>query len=131
MPADADAVFDVLTDLESMADWLPRAVDIELCGPNVIRLWMRSGDGEVDLERRVHIDWDRLRVEWGSESTTSYTGWLQVLRLAPDRSAVTVEVNGPAGVSANRVNTWVEEALDALATVVATEPRPPQHLQPI
>ena len=125
MPADADVVFDVVSDLEAMTTWLPGAVEIELSGPNVIRLWVRAGEDDVDLERRVRIDWERLRIEWGSESTTSYSGWLQVQRLTPGRSAVTVEVKGPAGVAHSRVNAWVEEALDALATVVATEPRPP------
>jgi hypothetical protein len=130
MSADADSVFDVLSDLESMTTWLPSAVEIELSGPNLIRLWMGSGDKEIDLERQVRIDWDRLRVEWGGEATTSCTGWLQVLRLAPGRSAVTVEVSGPAGVSRSRVDNWVEEALDTLAALVATPPRQPVTTAP-
>ncbi|MFS8097472.1 SRPBCC family protein [Lentzea alba] len=121
MPADAEAVFDIVSDLENMTTWLPGSVEIELSSPNRIRVWLPGRHAEFGLERRVWIDWDRLRVKWGSESTTACSGTLQVLRLADDRSAVTVQLIGPPGASAIHVNTWVESALDALETVIATE----------
>ncbi len=121
MPADAEAVFDIVSDLEHMTSWLPGSVEIELSGPNLIRLWLPGRHADLDLQRQVAIDWDRLRITWGNEPTTSCTGTLQVLRLAHDRSAVTVQLTGPPGASASSVDTWVEAALDALETVIATE----------
>lgn len=121
MPADAEAVFDVVSDLENMTAWLPGSVEIELSGPHLIRLWMPGRHAELGLERQVAIDWDRLRVTWGGESAISCTGTVQVLRLAADRSAVTVRLTGPSGSSASQVDAWVESALDALETAIATE----------
>lgn len=121
MPADAEAVFDIVSDLENMTTWLPGSVEIELSSPNLIRLWLPGRHAEFGLERRVWIDWDRLSVRWGSESTITCSGTLQVLRLANDRSAVTVQLTGPPGASAVQVDTWLEAALDALETVIAAE----------
>lgn len=121
MPADAEAVFDIVSDLEHMTTWLPGSVEVELSGPNLIRLWLPGRHADLDLQRQVDIDWDRLRITWGNEPATSCTGTLQVLRLAHDRSAVTVRLTGPPGASASSVDTWVEAAFDALETVIATE----------
>jgi uncharacterized membrane protein len=126
MPADADAVFDVLSDLDNMTTWLPDSVEIELSGPGLIRLWLPGLHTEVDVERQVDIDWERLRITWGSENTTSCTGTLRVLRLTPDRSAVSVQLTGPPGASARSVDAWIEAALNALETVVASECRTKQ-----
>ncbi|WP_434446751.1 SRPBCC family protein [Lentzea sp. E54] len=123
MPADADTVFDVVSDLENLTSWLPGAVEIELSSPRQIRLWLPRRHGDLDLERRVEIDWDRLRISWGAESTTSCSGRLQVLRLSQDRSAVTVQLTGLPYVRASRVHSWVDEALDALVAVVLMERR--------
>jgi uncharacterized protein YndB with AHSA1/START domain len=123
MPADAEAVFDVLTDLDNMTAWLPDSVEIELSGPNLIRLWFPGRHAGLDVERRVAIDWDRLRITWGTESTTSCSGTVQVLRLAAGRSAVSVRLTGPPGTSPGAVAAWLDAALDALDRVVAAECR--------
>ncbi|SEQ86670.1 hypothetical protein SAMN05216188_1067 [Lentzea xinjiangensis] len=121
MPADADAVFDVLSDLDNMATWLPDPIEVELFGPRLIRLWLPGLHADVDVERQVTIDWDRLRISWGSETTTSCNGIVQVLRLTAGRSAVHVRLTGPPGASRSAVDTWVHAALDALESVVAAE----------
>ncbi len=121
MPADAEAVFDVLSDLDNMTVWLPDSIEVELSGPNLIRLWLPGLHTDVDVERRVSIDWERLRITWGSETTTSCNGTVQVLRLTANRSAVCVRLTGPPGASRSTVDTWVESALDALEAVVAAE----------
>jgi hypothetical protein len=132
MPADAEAVFDVVSDLDNMTTWLPDSVEVELSGPNLIRLWFPGRHADVDVERRVNVDWDRLRITWGSETTTSCSGTLQVLRLAADRSAVSVWLTGPPGASMSSVDAWTEAALDALETVVASECRTKQAMhQPV
>lgn len=126
MLADAEAVFDVLSDLDNMTAWLPGSIEVELSGPNLIRLWLPGLHADVDVERQVDIDWDRLRITWGSETTTSCNGTLQVLRLPAGRSAVRVRLTGPPGASRSTVDAWVEAALDALESVVADECRTKQ-----
>ena len=126
MPADAEAVFDVVSDLDNMTAWLPGSVEIELSGPNLVRLWLPGLHVEVEVERQVEIDWERLHITWGGEMTTSCTGSLRVLRLAAGRSAVSVRLTGPPGASVSSVDAWVEAALNALEAVVASECRTKQ-----
>ncbi|MFD5830925.1 SRPBCC family protein [Lentzea sp. NPDC060358] len=121
MPADAEAVFDIVSDLDNATTWLPDSVEVELSGPHLIRLWLPALHAEVGVERQIRIDWERLRITWGSETTTSCSGTLQVLRLAEDRSAVSVRITGPPGSSAASVDAWLESALDALEAVVSAE----------
>lgn len=121
MPADAETVFEVVSDLEYANTWLPRPVEVELSGPRLIRLWLSGRDDELSVERRVAIDWDSLRIAWGDDPVASCSGTLQVLRLTGSRSAVTVRLTGPPGAAPSRIDAWVEAALDALETVIATE----------
>ena len=121
MPAAADTVFEIIVDLENLHTWLPRAVEVERYGPDLLRLWLRHGDHDETVERRLTVDWDSLRVRWHSETTTSYTGTLRVLRMGADRCAITVDLVGGAGMPAVRVDDWLDRALDSLVTVVAEE----------
>jgi hypothetical protein len=121
MPADAEAVFDIVSDLDNLTTWLPDSVEVELFSTNLLRLWLPGLHADVDVERQVDIDWERLRITWGSETTTTCSGTLQVLRLTSARSAVSVRLTGPPGASTNSVDAWIESALDALEKVVAAE----------
>ena len=121
MPADAEAVFDIVSDLEYMTTWLPGSVEIERSGPNLVRLWLPGHNTELSVERQVATDWERLRITWGNDSTISWSGTLQVIRLNTDRCAVTVDLTGPPAASRSLVDAWVESALDALETVIAAE----------
>ncbi|WP_181320013.1 SRPBCC family protein [Saccharothrix carnea] len=119
--ADAEAVFDVITDVEHLSDWLPPGVEIELYGPGVLRLWPLRGFRDEPFERQVRIDWDGLRVCWGGITATTYTGNLRVLRIAPGCSAVSVELTGSAELPVPLLDDWLAQALDALAAVVCAE----------
>ncbi len=117
VPADAEAVFDVITDLENLSAWLPAGVEVERYGPDLVRLWV----GEDVVERRIAVDWDKLRIDWGGRSAPTYVGALRVLRVAPGRSAVTVRLTGPAGFPGPRLDDWLACALEALVAVVGAE----------
>ncbi|WP_447007905.1 hypothetical protein ACRAKI_16140 [Saccharothrix isguenensis] len=120
MPADAEVVFDVVTDLEHLADWLPPGVEIELYGPGLLRLWSRHAFDEP-CERQVRIDWENLKVEWGSDEAPSHAGSLRVLRMTPGRSVVAVDLAGPLGLPMPLLDGWLAHALDSLAAVVGAE----------
>ncbi|WP_306744866.1 SRPBCC family protein [Saccharothrix yanglingensis] len=108
VPADAEAVFDVVTDLEHLSSWLPEGVEVERYGAHVVRLWVRGGV----VERRLAVDWANLSVTWGDPVSPACTG---VLRLSPGRCAVSACLTGPAGLPAPRLDDWLVRALDALA----------------
>jgi hypothetical protein len=120
MTADADTVFGIVSDLGNLT-WLPPGVETELPGPGLLRLWIRSGDQDWDVERPMRIDWRRLRVEWGTDATASYAGWVQVKRLAPQSCVVSAQVTGLPGVPDTRIDAWLDDAFEALATVVRVE----------
>ncbi|OKI13795.1 hypothetical protein A6A25_16040 [Saccharothrix sp. CB00851] len=117
VPADAEAVFDVVTDLEHLSAWLPSGVEVERYGPDLVRLWL----GERVVERRFAVDWDKLRIDWGNRTAATCVGTLRVLRIAPGRSAVTVRLTGPDGLPAPRLDDWLASALEALVAMVAAE----------
>ncbi|GGP78343.1 hypothetical protein GCM10010185_60100 [Saccharothrix coeruleofusca] len=127
MPADAENLFEIITDLENLSAWLPRGLEVERYGPNLVRLWLPHGA----VERHIAIDWENLRVVWGSDATPSYRGRVQVLRIGPHRSAVTADVVGASGIADPRVDSWLDQALHALAEVVAVEHpcTPPRQFQ--
>ncbi|WP_158853473.1 SRPBCC family protein [Saccharothrix deserti] len=123
IPADAEAVFDVVTDLENLSAWLPAGIDVERYGPHLVRLWV----GEDTVERHVAVDWEKLRIDWGDRTSSTYFGTLQVLRIAPGRSAVTIRLTGAAGLPTPRLDDWLARALEALVTVVGAERRASPH----
>lgn len=122
MPAEADAVFAVVSDLERLPEWLPEPVDVR-----------STGDGEVhaDVAQRgvqangtVQVRPDQLRVEWGH--APEYAGWLQVEHGAPGRSSVVLHLSflghqtetrrhGSAGPE---LEGWMEDCLTKLEGLV-------------
>ncbi len=116
IPADAEAVFEVVADLGDMA-WLPPGVETELAGPRLLRLWF--GDHDVDMP--VMIDWRSLCISWG-DGDASCSGWLRVSSLDDNTSVVSVHLRGPRGVPEARVSAWTDNALEALAFEVRAEP---------
>jgi uncharacterized protein YndB with AHSA1/START domain len=121
MPADAQTVFAVASDLERLPQWLPEPVDVR-----------PTGDGEVHAEvpprgvvedGLVRVSPDQLRVEWGH--APDYAGWLQVEHADPDRSSVLLHLSflgdqpeTHGGRAAAEVRTWLDDALARLEGLV-------------
>jgi len=125
MPAEAEQVFAVVGDLDRLSEWMPAPIGVR-----------PTGDGEVhaDVEpRNVHADGlvgvrpEQLRVEWGSEDSGDYAGWLQVSHAEPGHSSVTMHLSflgkqpetREHGHAADEVRSWLDDALARLETVVA------------
>ena len=125
MPAEAEQVFAVVGDLERLSEWMPAPIGVR-----------PTGDGEVhaDVEPRdVHADGlvgvrpEQLRVEWGSEDSADYAGWLQVSHAEPGHSSVMMHLSflgkqpetREHGHAADEVRAWLDDALARLETVVA------------
>jgi hypothetical protein len=108
MPADAEIVFDVASDLERMDRWLPRDVRVEPVGPNQVRY--HSDTAAPDSARRrgivgvVGVDTDQLRVEWGSGDTPDYTGWLQVFHGGTGSSSALLHLSFRGGQPESRAD---------------------------
>jgi len=123
MPATAEQVFAVVSDLDRLPEWLPSPVDVR-----------PTGDGEVhadvpergvDAEGIVRVRADQLRVEWSH--APAYAGWLQVEHAEGARSAVLLHLSflgdqpeTHGGPAADDVKRWLNDALARLEQVVAT-----------
>ena len=121
MPADAERVFAVVSDLDRLPGWLPSPVDVR-----------QTGDGEVhadvsergDAEGTVRVRPEQLRVEWGH--APDYAGWLQVEHADGDRSSVVLHLSflgdqpeTHGGAPAADVRRWLDDALTRLESLVA------------
>ena len=125
MPAEAEAVFAIVGDLDRLPEWMPEPIGVRA-----------TGDGEVHADvapRDVHADGlvgvrpEQLRLEWGSENSPDYAGWLQVQHAEPGHSSVTLHLSflgdqpetRPHGRAADEVRAWLDDALSRLERVVA------------
>ena len=109
MPADADTVFAVVSDLDRLSEWMPGPVDVQ-----------PSGEGEGTVQVRP----EQLRVEWGH--APDYAGWLQVEHAAPGRSSVVLHLSflghqpeTHGGKAAGEERQGLDDGLTRLARLVA------------
>lgn len=122
MPAGADAVFAVVSDLDRLSEWLPEPVDVRSTGDGEVHA--EVAERGVDANGTVEVRPEQLRVEWGH--APEYAGWLQVEHAAPGRSSVVLHLSflghqtetrrhGSAGP---QVEGWMEDCLTRLEGLV-------------
>ena len=125
MPAEADAVFAIVGDLDRLAEWMPEPVGVRSTGDGEVRADVESRD--VHADGLVGVRPEQLRVEWGSENSPDYAGWLQVEHAEPGHSSVTMHLSFLGdqpetrrhGHAADEVRQWLDDALARLEGVVA------------
>jgi uncharacterized protein YndB with AHSA1/START domain len=121
MPADAEIVFDVASDLDRLDSWLPAEVTGE--GPNRVHVAGELDGRQVDETGLIDVRKEHLRLEWGSESDADYAGWLQVSHAGSGASSATLHLSFFGGQPENRghqqgVEKEIEAALRRLADQV-------------
>jgi hypothetical protein len=123
MPAAADRVFAIVSDLDRLDEWLPEAVRVQPRGAGTLHADIpprgTSGEGLV----RVRVE--QRRVEWGSEDSPDYAGWLQVMHAGDDESSVLLHLSflgdqpeTHGGHAPDEVRRWLDEALTRLRRLV-------------
>lgn len=133
MPAGPDAVFDVVSNLNRLTEWLPHAVRVRPTGDGGGATPMHA-DVEprgIDTHGLARVRRDQMRVEWGSEDGPDYAGWLQVMGDEPDRSSVMVHLSflgdqpeTHGGGAADELRGWLDDGLARLERLVAESPQP-------
>jgi uncharacterized membrane protein len=76
--APADRIFEYLSDVRNVPQYLPTVTHAEPQSGERIRTQGHAGDREYDADGHFHIDRQRQRLEWGSDGETEYSGWLEV-----------------------------------------------------
>jgi uncharacterized protein YndB with AHSA1/START domain len=118
MPAGADAVFAVVSDLSRLSEWLPEPVDVRSTGDGEVHA--EVAERGVDANGTVEVRPEQLRVEWGH--APEYAGWLQVEHAAPGRSSVVLHLSflghqtetRKHGSAGPQVEAWMEDCLTRL-----------------
>lgn len=125
MPAGAERVFAVVSDVEHLDRWLPGAVSVHPSGGQAVDVEVRDTDGEHQGTGTLGVHPDQLRMEWGRRGSADYTGWLQVAHADGDRSSVTLHLSflgdqpqAHGGDAAGDVDRQLDDALDRLARLV-------------
>ena len=104
MPAGADAVFAVVSDLERLTEWLPHEIRVRPIhddpgsdpvrgGSDVTEVHAEVEPRHVDAHGLVRVRPEQMRVEWGGGDSTDYAGHLQVMGDDPDRSSVLLHLS--------------------------------------
>lgn len=127
IPADPQTVFATVADLELLPQWLPGPIAVTATDDG--RLHAEVGRRGVDAIGLVRARPAQLRLEWGSEDTPDYAGWLQVMHADPGRCSVTLhlsflghqpETHGDG--AADEVRRWLDDGLTRLERLVIGGP---------
>jgi uncharacterized protein YndB with AHSA1/START domain len=123
VPATAEQVFAVVSDLDRLPEWLPDPVDVRPTGDGEVHADVP--DRGVDATGTVRVRPEQLRVEWGH--APEYAGWLQVEHSEGSRSTVVVHLSflgdqaeTHGGGPAADVRRWLDDALTGLERLVTT-----------
>lgn len=121
MPADADTVFAVVSDLERLPRWMPGPVDVRPTGDGEVHADVEARG--VDTDGTVEIRAEQLRLEWGH--APEYAGWLQVEHADPGHSSVVLHLSflgdqpeTHGGRPAAEVRQWLDDGLARLERLV-------------
>jgi uncharacterized protein YndB with AHSA1/START domain len=123
MPADADVVFAVVSDLDRLPEWLPAPVDVRPAGEGEVHAEVEPRG--VQADGTVEVRPEQLRVEWGH--APDYAGWLQVEHAAPGRSSVVLHLSflghqpetREHGGAGPELRAWMADCLTRLEGLVA------------
>jgi uncharacterized membrane protein len=76
--APADRIFEYLSDVRNVPEYLPTVTHAEPQSGERIRTQGHAGEHEYDSDGHFHLDRQLNRIEWGSDGESEYGGWLQV-----------------------------------------------------
>ena len=89
-------VFDFAAQVGNLPTFLPTTTVAEPAGPDRIHVAGDTPGGHYDTEGLFRARPEQLRLEWGSDGTDDYSGWLQVFDSGPAgaaRSEVTLHLS--------------------------------------
>jgi len=120
MPAPADTVFDIMSDVDTMERWLPTTMDVEDAGPDRVHVEGEARGQHYSADGLFRAEKEQLRMEWGSEGP-DYAGWAQVYHEGDDASEVNLHLSffgdqpeAHRGAAADRTRQEMQEALERL-----------------
>lgn len=128
MPANANDVFDLVSDLSRLADWLPGSVTVHPTGETSVHADVEPR--HVHAEGQVRAERDQLRLEWTGDAgpQVDYAGWLQVMPTDEHSSRVALHLSflghqpeTHGGRASEQIRQWMTEGLERLEQLVAAQ----------
>lgn len=76
--ASPEAVFDYISDVGNMPQYLPTTHHAEPQGEGRVRVQGEAKGHQYDSDGWIRVDQTEFRMEWGSDGEHHYTGWMEV-----------------------------------------------------
>ena len=90
--APADGIFDFVSDVKNVPQYLPTVKNAQPQQGERIRTQGQVGERSYDSDGHFRVDKQTRRIEWGSDGENDYNGWLQV-QGGGSQSQVTVHIH--------------------------------------
>ena len=91
--ANADRIFEFLSDVRNVPQYLPTVTNAEPQPGERIHTQGKVGEHTYDSDGHFRIDRDRRRLEWGSDGENDYGGSMEVTEKGSDKAAVKVQIH--------------------------------------
>jgi uncharacterized membrane protein len=91
--AEPDQVFEYLSDLNNLPQYLPTVQSAESVGGSRIRIKGAAAGKQYDETGFFRADRQGRKMEWGSDGDSGYSGWLRVEEKGAGSSGVTVHLS--------------------------------------
>lgn len=76
--ASASSVFDFISDVKNVPQYLPTVINAQPQQGERIRTQGKVGSTTYDSDGHFRVDKQARRIEWGSDGENDYNGWMQV-----------------------------------------------------
>lgn len=105
--APADGIFDFVSDVQNVPQYLPTVKNAQPQQGERIRTQGQVGERSYDADGHFRVDKAGRRLEWGSDGENDYSGWLEV---QGDESQAQVKVHIHFAPKPERVRAMAERS---------------------
>lgn len=91
--APADDIFDFVSDVKNVPQYLPTVKNAQPQQGERIRTQGQVGDRSYDSDGHFQVDKQARRLDWGSDGENDYSGWLEVQSESGSQSLVLVHIH--------------------------------------
>lgn len=91
--ATADGIFDFISDIRNVPQYLPTVKNAQPQQGERIRTQGQVGDRSYDSDGHFRVDKQSRRLEWGSDGENDYNGWIEVQGDGGSQSQIKVHIH--------------------------------------
>jgi uncharacterized membrane protein len=133
--ASAEETFRYVSSVSNLSEFVPSLEAVREDEENHVFGIMNRGAGRrSEVSGFFRVDESRLRLDWESDGTPEYQGWLRIVPEGSDRAWITVHISMPAaaaevppsepGLAADRIERSLDGSLRAIRDAVENRMAP-------